>query len=254
MASDATESKINRDDVASSVTDVELPALVWQVDSAHGAFGFNQAWERLTGVTGDRLSLDRWFDYIHPIDRAQLAFLRDPSLAEPGRSLDIRIRDASGQYRWFLLSCGPANRQKVRALVALSIDDRKSVELNTDHELADVRSLVDHAPTMMWRTTADGEMDYANERYLKAWGKTLEQVMGWGWKDSVHPDDRQGIVDYWDKHRFSDGDGMYEFRAGNPDTGYRWCLSVCSARLNDEGNVHQWYGATFDIEDRKQAT
>lgn len=253
MASDATESKINRADVASSVTDVELPGLVWYFDPAHGAFGFNQAWERLAGVTGDHLSLDRWFDYIHPDDRAQLAFLRDPSLAETGQSLDIRIRDAAGQYRWFLLNCGPSYPQKARALVALSIDDRKSAELNTDHELADVRSLVDHAPTMMWRTTADGEMDYANERYLKAWGKTLEGVMGWGWQDSVHPEDRQGIVDYWDKHRFSDGDGMYEFRVGNPDTGYRWCLSVCSARFNDEGKVHQWYGATFDIEDRKQA-
>lgn len=140
-----------------------------------------------------------------------------------------------------------------RALVALSIEERKSAELKREAELSDIRAMLDNAPTMMWRTTASGEMDYANERYLEAWGQTLEQVKGGGWQDSVHPDDRQGLVEYWDAHRFTDEDGMYEFRAGTPETGYRWYLSVCSARLDGEGRVHQWYGATFDIQARKQA-
>src|SRR3546814_12052127 len=91
-------------------------------------------------------------------------------------------------------------------------------------DLDNVRAMLDNAPTMMWRTTASGEMDYANERYLRAWGRTLEQVKGWGWKDSVHPDDRQGLVDYWDTHRFS-RDRSEERRVGKEcvSTGrFRW--------------------------------
>src|SRR3546814_20827022 len=93
--------------------------------------------------------------------------------------------------------------------------------------------MLDNAPTMMWRTTASGEMDYANERYLRAWGRTLEQVKGWGWKDSVHPDDRQGLVDYWDTHRFSRDDGMHEFRVGSRSEERRVgkaCVRTCRSR------------------------
>jgi PAS domain S-box-containing protein len=106
---------------------------------------------------------------------------------------------------------------------------------------------------MMWRTTASGEMDYANERYLEAWDRTLEEVKGWGWQDSIHPDDRQGLVAYWEAHRLTAEDGMYEFRVGSPERGYRWCLSVCSPRLDPGGEVVEWYGATFDIQPRKEA-
>jgi PAS domain S-box-containing protein len=113
--------------------------------------------------------------------------------------------------------------------------------------------MLDNAPTMMWRTSASGEMDYANDRYLEAWDRTLEEVKGWGWKDSIHPDDRQGLVDYWEKHRLTAEDGMYEFRVGSPERGYRWCLSVCSPRLDAAGEVVEWYGATFDIQPRKEA-
>lgn len=249
MASDATEAR-DRDSISLvSHLDTEPPALIWNVDAERGAFGFNHGWKRLSGLGEEDLSADGWLAFVHPDDQVMFPFLRDPVVAHAPQSLEIRIRDAMGRYRWFLVNCDAANPAAPRSVVALSIDARKSAEL----EAADVRAMLDNAPTMMWRTTATGEMDYANERYLRAWGQTSDQIKGWGWKDSVHPDDRQGIVDYWDSHRHTDGDGTYEFRAGTPETGYRWYLSVCSARCDDEGNVHQWYGATFDIEDRKQA-
>lgn len=232
----------------------DLPALVWNVDPKLGACGFNRAWRLFSGVGEANLSGDGWLDFIHPDDRPKLVFLKgDASSAATPCSLDIRLEDQEGCYRWFLVNCGGSNRCSRRALVAVPIDERKSRELETELELSDVRAMLDNAPTMMWRTTALGEMDYANERYLRAWNRTLDQVKGWGWKDSIHPDDRQGLVDYWDTHRFTDQDGLYEFRVGTAETGYRWCLSVCSPRSDDEGNVLQWLGATFDIEARKQA-
>lgn len=250
MAADSTELTASR--AAPASRREELPALVWYVDAGRGAHGFNQAWTLLSGRSERDLCAERWLELIHPDDRGSFAFLRDPLAASPS-SLDVRIQDEAGRYRWFLVSCGGSDPISSRAFVALSIDDRKSAELAIEHEFADLRAMLDGAPTMMWRTTASGEMDYANERYLQAWGRTLDQVSGWGWKDAVHPDDRQALVDYWDAHRFTGCDGMFEFRVGDPETGYRWCHSVCAARLDDQGNVRHWYGATFDIEDRKQA-
>lgn len=253
MAADAAVTRDPGAVAATSELEVDLPALVWCVAPELGGHSFNHAWESFSGVGQSDLSADKWLERIHPDDRRKFAFLRDPWSSPGPCSLDVRIQDEAGRHRWFLVSCGRSNASSRRALVALSIDERKSAEVATALELADVRAMLDNAPTMMWRTTASGEMDYANERYLRAWGQTLDQIKGWGWKDAVHPDDRQGIVDYWTAHSIGNGDGMYEFRAGTPEAGYRWYLSVCSARLDDEGQVHQWYGATFDIEDRKQA-
>jgi len=230
----------------------DLPALVWHVGAERGADGFNDAWKLLAGLAEEQLAGDSWLDLVHPDDRAKFAFLRAPSTLSAPCSFDVRIRAEAGGYRWFLVSCGGPSGASRRTLVALSIEHRKAEELETERELAHVRAMLDNAPTMMWRTNASGEMDYANERYLQAWDRTLEEVKGWGWKDSIHPDDRRALVDYWDSHRFTADDGMYEFRVGSPERGYRWCMSVCSPRLDGEGRVREWYGATFDIEPRKR--
>lgn len=231
----------------------DLPALVWQVAPELGGQGFNRSWQILTGRSESKLGGDRWLDVIHPEDRKALAFLRSPTADPAPCTLDVRILDQDGRYRWFLVTCGRGSQSSGRTLIALDIDDRKFTENAREVEQSDVREMLDNAPTMMWRTTAAGEMDYANGRYLQAWQQTSDQIRGWGWQNSVHPEDRDGIVNYWAAHRFKDSDGMYEFRAGTPETGYRWYLSVCTARRDHEGNVLQWYGATFDIEDRKHA-
>jgi PAS domain S-box-containing protein len=232
--------------------ETDLPALVWRVSAECGADDLNHAWKLLAGLAEEQLAIDGWLDLVHPDDRAKFGFLRAPSALSAPCSFDVRIRDKTGAYRWFLVSCGGPDRAGRRTLVALSIEQRKADELETVRELSHARAMLDHAPTMMWRTNASGEMDYANERYLQAWDRTLGEVKGWGWKDSIHPDDRQGVVDYWDAHRFTADDGMYEFRMGSPERGYRWCLSVCSPRLDGEGRVREWYGATFEIEPRKR--
>jgi PAS domain S-box-containing protein len=252
MATDPAERAGTRFPAAELSSGTDVPALVWHVRPGGGADGFNRAWKLLSGLADEDLAGDGWLGLVHPDDRPKLAFLSGPATGRTPHSLEIRISDARGRYEWFLISCGRPDRASRRTLVALSIDDRKSAELETQLELSHARAILENAPTMMWRTTASGEMDYANDRYLQTLGRSLDQVKGWGWKDSVHPDDRQGLVDYWDEHRFTAEDGMYEFRVGSPERGYRWCLSVCSPRLDGEGKVLEWYGATFEIEPRKQ--
>jgi len=253
MASNSVGRADQRRPAPDSSFETDLPALVWHVGERRGADGFNSAWTKLSGLAEEQLALDGWLNLIHPDDRARFAFLRGSSTVGGPSSFDVRIRAETGGYRWFLVNCGPPDRANRRTLVALSIEERKAAELQTECELSHVRAMLDNAPTMMWRTTASGEMDYANERYLEAWDRTLDEVKGWGWKDSIHPDDRQGLVAYWDAHRFAAQDGVYEFRVGSAERGYRWCLSVCSPRLDDRGEVVEWYGATFDIQPRKEA-
>src|SRR3546814_949439 len=146
MAFDATDSINSRASASGSEPDVEFPALVWYVDAARGAYDFNDAWRRLAGVAEEDLSADGWLEFIHPDDATKFAFLRDPSFAAAPCSLDVRIRDETSRYRWFLVSCGGPSPSSRRALVALSIEERKSAELETELELDNVRAMLDNAP------------------------------------------------------------------------------------------------------------
>ncbi|MDL2403916.1 PAS domain-containing protein [Rhizobium mayense] len=234
-----------------------VPALICEIDVVRGGRRFNRAWELFTGIASADLLGFGWMSAVHEQDRK--ALVRAAADSDGcSRSIDIRIRDRNGQYHWFLVNVSlpvdDRHSSSSRSLVALPINERKASEAVQDAESADIRMMLQNVPTMIWRTTAAGEMDYANERYLARWAQTFDTIKGCGWKDSVHPDDRDGIVNYWANHvGTTDADGMYEFRAGSPATGYRWYLSIATPRRDDNGNVVQWYGATFDIEDRKRA-
>ena len=57
--------------------------------------------------------------------------------------------------------------------------------------------LVETIPTLMWRAKPDGHIDYVNKRLLEYFGSPLEDIIGWGWLEKVHPDDVAFKVKSW---------------------------------------------------------
>ena len=55
----------------------------------------------------------------------------------------------------------------------------------------------DATPAFIHTARPDGYFDYFNRGWLDFLGKSLEDVCGWHWTESVHPEDVAGIVQKW---------------------------------------------------------
>jgi PAS domain S-box-containing protein len=116
-----------------------------------------------------------------------------------------------------------------------------------------LRLVIDTIPAHAWSARPDGSVDFINQRFLEFTGRSLEDMLGWGWGSIVHPDDLAGYAGEW-QAAVATGEPMEsEVRVRRMDGEYRWLL-IRNVPLRDElGNIVNWYGTAIDIEERKRA-
>src|ERR1700730_17555297 len=116
----------------------------------------------------------------------------------------------------------------------------------------DFRLVIDSTPALIHTGLPDGYLDFFNQTWLKYVGRSLEDLQGWKWTASIHPDDVDGIVDRWRASLASGEPFLYEARVRRADGEYRWMLHHKIALRDKDGKIVKWYGSSIDIEDRKQ--
>jgi PAS domain S-box-containing protein len=112
---------------------------------------------------------------------------------------------------------------------------------------------VDTTPAFIHTGRPDGYLDYFNRGWLDFFGKSLEEVCGWRWTESVHPDDVAGIVQKWHAALASGEPFEAEARVRRADGTYRALLHRKAPLHDEHGNIVKWFGSSIDIEDRKFA-
>ena len=116
-----------------------------------------------------------------------------------------------------------------------------------------LRLVIDTIPAHVWSARPDGSIDFINQRLLEFFGRSMEDILGWGWDSLVHPDDLTRVVGEW-AAAVTTGEPMEsEARLRRMDGDYRWLL-IRNVPLRDKlGNIVSWYGTAIDIEERHRA-
>jgi PAS domain S-box-containing protein len=117
----------------------------------------------------------------------------------------------------------------------------------------ELREVIETIPCMAWSATTDGNAEFFNQRWLDYAGLTADQARGTGWTTALHPNDLNGLVDYWQRILASGRPGEFEARLRRFDEEYRWFLFRATPCLDENGKVIKWYGTNIDIEERKRA-
>src|SRR6266403_1627254 len=116
-----------------------------------------------------------------------------------------------------------------------------------------LRRAVDTTPAFIHTARPDGYIDYFNRGWLDFFGRSLEDVCGWRWTESVHPEDVAPIVQKWHAALASGEPFEIEARVRRADGSYRALLHRKLPLRDEHGNIVKWFGSSIDIEDRRCA-
>jgi len=115
------------------------------------------------------------------------------------------------------------------------------------------RSMADTAPVLIWMSGPDKFATFLSKPWLDFTGRALEQELGDGWAEGVHPDDRERCLatyaDAFDARR----EFTMEYRLRRHDGEYRWVSDKGVPRLAPDGTFLGYIGCVDDISERKLA-
>ncbi len=115
------------------------------------------------------------------------------------------------------------------------------------------RVMADSAPALIWVNGPDGACQFVNDAYTRFFGRTREEVLGFGWAPSAHPEDQNHYVQEYlrtvrKRCRFE-----AQARFVSADGSYRWLHSTGEPRFDDDGNFIGHIGISIDVTEQREA-
>lgn len=198
-----------------------------------------------------------WMEHVHP-DDLQGALAGLGNILKSGHiTREYRVRHKDGHFVWV-----EDNQQLVRDVngspkeivgVWADITQRKEAETALRETEARVRVIADSSPVGIFMTSPEGRNLYSNRAMLEIFGVTLEETLGDRWARSIHPEDRDRVIQSW--QRFVQGIApQYDLEARwfRPD-GKERVLHVRATSIYDGDRLLGYTGTTVDITERKRS-
>lgn len=100
-----------------------------------------------------------------------------------------------------------------------------------------LRLIVNRTPALIYSARPDGYIDFLNQQCLEFVGRSFEEISGWGWTKTIHPDDIEGVLAMW-RGAVATGEPLLaESRVRRADGKYRRMLHRYVALVDDHGTL-----------------
>jgi len=202
--------------------------------------------------------VEEFRDRIYPEDQALVwEAVADARQKREPFTAEFRVLHLDGTVRWvteggqFYYS---ANGDAVRMLgMAVDITERKQAEQALREGEERFRLVANTAPVLIWMSGTDKLCNYVNQRWLEFTGRPLEDELGNGWAEGVHPEDLKGCMDTYtqafDRREYF----QMEYRLRRHDGQYRWLSAIGVPRFNPDHSFAGYIGSCTDVTEHKLA-
>jgi PAS domain S-box-containing protein len=158
----------------------------------------------------------------------------------------------NGEERWYEARIVTTEGDKMLSVVR-EITDRKRAEEALHESEARFRNMADNAPVMIWMAGVDKLCTYFNQQWLVFSGRTIEEELGIGWADGVHPEDYARCIETYNDAFDRREKFTMEYRLRRADREFRWLLDTGTPRFSPTGEFLGYMGSCIDITERKAA-
>ena len=208
-------------------------------------FGLNSPWEE--------------FAWREVLDENDLPVVRESWAAAREKGglfeAEFRLRRSDGEYRWHLGRALPVKEGgEITHWCGTSTDIHG---LKSAHDVLGerehlFRTLADTAPVMIWRTDESQAATYFNDRWLTFRGRSLQEEAGDGWREGVHPDDKDLCTRVFAEASAHRRAFQLEYRLRRRDGGYRWVLNHGAPVIESGDRFTGFVGSCIDIDERRR--
>jgi PAS domain S-box-containing protein len=230
---------------------VQTDNAVWENQRMYEIFGHTPA----DGTLGKVKLIE---NYVHPDDAGALERALSEGMTS-GRSFHTfyRIRRKDSEERWLGLAGNfehdPDGRPLRMIGVLADITERHLAEEALRVSQERFRILADTAPVLIWMSGTDKLCTFFNKPWLDFTGRSMEQELGNGWTQSVHPEDYDRCLTTYTQSFEARKPFKVEYRLRRHDGEYRWILDHGVPRFSHSRKFLGYIGSCMDITERKEA-
>jgi len=138
------------------------------------------------------------------------------------------------------------NEEKAKRAKEMNLINKELLEREFQY-----RNLANSGPALIWTSGTDKLCNYFNNTWLSFTGRTLEQEMGNGWTEGVHPDDIADCVKTYLTAFDQKVPFEMEYRVMHVSGEYKWIVDLGTPNYNSDGEFIGYIGNCFDIAERK---
>ena len=195
-----------------------------------------------------------WHTIIYPPDQ-DLAIEANNECMRTGHfETKYRMVRKDGKVIWVLVRLRlikDADGNPVRLIgSSMDINDAFIKEQQLRESEVLFHSLATYAPIGIYITDLQGHFIYTNEAWQKIAGVSLQDALGDGWKNCLHPDDLEKTSAEWKQATQEKRNFQGEFRFLNKKNGIRFVNSRAVPINDAKGNSIGFVGTVEDITDK----
>ncbi len=144
---------------------------------------------------------------------------------------------------------------QVIAAVAVNTDvtERVRSEAALRESESRFREIADAAPVLIWMSDPTKQCTWFNRPWLQFTGRTMEQVLGYGWTEGIHPDDVEYCLLTYSQAFDQRQPFRLDYRLRRHDGEYRVMDDAGVPRFATDGTFLGYIGACTDVTASRQA-
>ncbi len=212
----------------------------------------NGVWEKTLGYSLDELLAKPFIEFVHPDDQEiSQNLVTKLVIGHNTSAFENRMLCKDGTVRWILWSTVSVVKDQLLYASGRDITERKKAEQELRLHTERFERLINAAPALIWQSGVDKLCTWFNETWLDFTGRSIQQEMGYGWTEGIHPDDFEACLQTYNAAFDARESFSMEYRLKCKDGAYRWLLDNGAPHIDTEIGFIGYIGSCIDITDVK---